>query len=57
MQIHFWEKELYSVNKENLAGWDKLIREIKREERVRDDGGEIREIKDHLMWGTVLQYF
>ena len=57
MQIHFWEKELYSVNKENLAGWDKLIREIKREEKVRDDGGEIREIKDHLMWGTVLQYF
>lgn len=30
MELHFWEKELQKVNKENVLAWEKLAKAVKK---------------------------
>jgi hypothetical protein len=37
MQIHLFEKELYSINKENQSAWDQVIKNIKKDRPILEE--------------------
>lgn len=56
-QLYFWEKELFGVNKDNQLVWDRLAKAIRKTAQANDIEPEIRNIRNFLMWVTVLKYF
>ena len=59
LELHFWEKELHQLNKENMLAWDKLASNVKKNNKIPSQysSQEIQTIRDHLMWVTILKYF
>jgi hypothetical protein len=45
------------VNRESQAAWEVVVKSVRRETTYVEEEGEVREIRNYLMWSTVLKYF